>query len=178
MSFIYAQIIFVFIAMAINVFFQLLRFRCLKGCGLLESEYFGFTSGAIAMVLSEIFVFLGGNCKTAELLSFTIVNSAIYLSFAFFYFTFLNLGETGRRIRILRELYEAGGGLSEQEILSRYGAKEIVLKRIARLENHGQIVFKNGRYYIIGRPLMLLFAKIMLLMKIVILGKRSEFEVD
>lgn len=172
---VYLQIAFIFTGMIMNVLIQLGCFRLFPGFGLLKSAYLGFITGIIILILCAGSVFFAGSAKITELLSFFIVNLIIYLSFSFFYFTFLNLGETGRRIRILRDLYDARKGLSEEEILSRYGAKEIIVKRIARLENHGQIVFRNNRYFI-GRPIMLLFARVMVLMKIITLGRKSEFE--
>jgi len=62
-----------------------------------------------------------------------------------------------------------------KEILSRYNAKSVVEMRIRRLINSGQITYNNGRYYI-GSPVLLLMAKIIITMKLIILGKKSEFD--
>ena len=97
------------------------------------------------------------------------------MSLEYCYFNFINLGETARRIRILRELYDSKKGLSMAEILERYNAKNIVEKRLSRLINHGQIIDKNDKYYI-GNPIMLLIARIIVTMKLILLGKKSEFE--
>ncbi|MDD5505564.1 MAG: hypothetical protein PHR73_02265, partial [Candidatus Omnitrophica bacterium] len=93
------------------------------------------------------------------------------------YFNFINLGETGRRIRLLRELYDSGSGLNKEEILSRYNAEEVVVLRMKRLVNNHQIILRAGRYYV-GSPVMLLIAKAIVLMKLVVLGKKSEFDVQ
>lgn len=91
------------------------------------------------------------------------------------YFHFINLGETARRIRILRELYDRKEGLSMEEIFKRYNAKEIFERRIARLINNGQIIYKDGKYYI-GKPIMLLMAKMIVTMKLILLREKSEFD--
>ena len=41
--------------------------------------------------------------------------------------------------------------------------------------NSGQIICKNNRYYV-GKPVILFIAKIIIMMKIIILGKKSEFD--
>ncbi|MEK6683024.1 MAG: hypothetical protein AABY79_13800, partial [Nitrospirota bacterium] len=78
-------------------------------------------------------------------------------------------------IRILRELYDSKEGLSLEEILQRYNAKEIVEKRISRLINNGQVLYKDGRYFI-GSPVMLMISRIIVTMKLLLLGKASEFD--
>ena len=93
------------------------------------------------------------------------------------YFNYINLGETARRIRILREIYDSKEGLSMEEILKRYNAKEIIERRIKRLLKNRQIIYKDGKYYI-GKPIMLVIAKIIVIMKVILLGKKSEFGDD
>ena len=102
-------------------------------------------------------------------------NFIIYASLGYCYFHFINLGETARRIRILREIYDSKDGLTMEEILQKYNSKEIVDKRIGRLINNGQVLYKNGRYYI-GNPTMLIITKIIVAMKLLLLGRRSEFD--
>jgi hypothetical protein len=104
-----------------------------------------------------------------------VTNFLIYAALGYCYFHFINLGETARRIRILRELYEAPDGLPLEGILERYNAKHIVEMRLRRLIHNGQIVERDGRYYI-GSPVMLLIARSITLLKVVILKKKSEFD--
>jgi hypothetical protein len=100
---------------------------------------------------------------------------ASYSALGYCYFHFVNLGETARRIRLLRELSESKNGLSVNEILERYNAKEIIENRLNRLLKSGQVVYKNNRYYI-GKPVMLFMSKMILFAKRFILGKSSEFD--
>jgi len=99
-----------------------------------------------------------------------------YMSLVYWYvFGFFNLGESARRIRLLVELRAAGErGLTRAEILAAYNARMIVDARLGRLLAGGQVVERDGRYFI-GKPLMLCGAKALVLLKLVFLGAPSEF---
>lgn len=89
-------------------------------------------------------------------------------------FGFFNLGESARRIRLLIELHSAGEkGMTFDEILAVYNARMIIDARLGRLLAGGQIIEKDGRYFV-GSPLMLYLAKALVLLKVVLLGARSE----
>ena len=83
------------------------------------------------------------------------------------------MGEGARRIRIMRELYKSETGLTLDELLKIYDGRQMIENRISRLVSGGQIIFKNGRYFI-GKPHMLLISRIILLMKLIILGKEAN----
>jgi hypothetical protein len=159
------------IALIINVFSQIISKRCVKGLSLLKSEFLGCAAGFLGIFGIEFFLFSKGKNPIA----LTIANLIIYLSLEYCYFTFINLGETARRIRILRELYDSKEGLSMEEILAKYNAREIFKKRTERLVNNGQVLFRNGRYTICN-PTMLFIAKAIVILKMAVLGKRSEFD--
>jgi hypothetical protein len=103
------------------------------------------------------------------------LSTLTYIALGYCYFHFINLGETARRIRLLRELWESDGGLSMNEILQRYDASYILKVRLGRMINNKQIIVRDDRYYI-GKPIMLYIAKAIVMMKLVLLGKRGEFE--
>ncbi len=103
------------------------------------------------------------------------INIVSYSALGYCYFHFVNLGETARRIRLLRELSESNAGLSMDEILQRYNAKEIIENRLNRLLKSGQVIHKDNRYYI-GKPVMLFMSKMVVFAKRFILGKSSEFD--
>jgi hypothetical protein len=85
------------------------------------------------------------------------------------------LGETARRVRILRELWESQDGLSVDELLMRYNASEIFGIRLQRMISNEQIQLRNGRYYI-GKPVMLYMAKAIVMMKLILLKRRGELQ--
>jgi hypothetical protein len=144
--------------------------------GLLRSEYLGFVAGlaGIAGMNAAIFFLYPGK-GLRDPFGLVLLTVMSYGALGYCYFHFVNLGETARRIRLLREIYEAGGSLSHQQLVTRYCAREIVEKRIQRLLGTGQIVCRDGRYYI-GSPVMVLIAKTMVGLKILLLGQRSEYD--
>ena len=113
--------------------------------------------------------------RAGEEISIIIANVIMYSALGYCYFNFINLGETARRIRILRELFDSENGLALEEILQRYNAGEMVQRRVDRLINNGQVIEKNGKYYV-GKPILLIIAKFIVVMKLLFIGKESEFK--
>jgi len=158
-----------------NVIVQLTRARYAKGQGLLCSVFEGFLSGYATVIAIEGAHFLSTKPNWMEIAGEITLSTITYLALGYGYFHFVNLGETARRVRIMRELWESENGLSINELLERYSASEILNMRLQRMINNRQIVLRNGRYYI-GRPVMLYMAKTIVMMKLVLLKKRSKFE--
>ena len=158
-------------ALFINVASQIIYYRFTDNKSLLKSVLIGFISGAAALLLMEYRSMVGHYSYP----SYVIVSVSAYAALGYCYFHFINLGETARRIRLLMELYGYGEGLAEDELLRRYNAGNIIEKRIGRLVKSGQIVHKNGRYSI-GNPVMLHISRIITFFKLLIMGKRSEFD--
>jgi len=147
------------IGLAFNVATQIIA--CRSSGRLLSSVYRGFAAGAAACALACGF--------SPDLLA----SLTTYAALGYCYFHFINLGETARRIRIVREMSEAGPeGLSRQEVLARYNAESMLRARFARLLNNSQVVEKEGRYYI-GKPAVLYMAKAISLMKLILFGRTS-----
>ncbi|MBF0274124.1 MAG: hypothetical protein HQK84_02715 [Nitrospinae bacterium] len=141
----------------------------------LKSIFVCFGIGAIAVLLMVFLLSL--SCIGIELLPQLILNEISYGALGYGYFHFVNLGETARRIRIIREIFDSGEkGMSEEEILAIYNAKTIVNVRLNRLLNNGQIILKEGKYFVHGTPLMNIISSIMLFLKVLLLGKKSEFD--
>ncbi|MCZ7644145.1 MAG: hypothetical protein M5U26_02510 [Planctomycetota bacterium] len=160
--------------LGLNVLSQLIWYRLTRGRGLLRSIYVGFLAGALCVGFFEFIWLFKSNWSIAAV-GYFAVNVLLYGALGYGYFHFINLGETGRRVRLMWELYEAPDGLSEVEILGRYGAQEIVDTRLGRLLRNGQVVESNGRYRI-GRQHVLRMARILVALKMVLLSKRSEFD--
>jgi hypothetical protein len=136
---------------------------CRAGGSLLRSIFAGFTAG---------FVLVAYFSGIAPILTGDIL---CYGAFGYCYFHFLNLGETARRIRLIRELNESPDGLTEAEFLAKYNCREILVVRMERLLVNGQIVSRNGRYFT-GKPALLVMARMITLLKLSVLGRKSEFE--
>ncbi len=171
----YLQVINPVFGLAVNILVQLISFRFILKSGLLKTVFLGFFAGFLYLLLIESYIFFVMPVSFMDFLMILLANAITYASLGYCYFHFINLGETARRIRILGEIYDSKDGLSLEEILQRYNAKEIVEKRISRLLNNDQVILKNGRYYI-GNPIILMINRIIVAMKLMLLGKRSEFD--
>ncbi len=146
--------------LAVNCAAQVLA--CRLGCGLLRSIYLGFAAGGAACAL------ISGH--GADLLAALVT----YAALGYCYFHFLNLGETARRVRLVRELAEAGpAGLTRRELLARYNAVMMVRARLDRLIKNSQVSERDGRYYA-GKPGILYAAKALSAMKALLLGRGRE----
>lgn len=146
-----------------NVICQISSARFMRLRSRLHSIYIGFLAG-IAVTIG---VSLGFGAAD---IAFNLI---IYSIAGYVFFHFVNLGETGRRVRLLWEIYEAGS-ISEEELCARYDAAAIVDVRLHRLVNNGQAVFRNGRYYV-DKPSILAMAKVITLLKTLVFGTGSEF---
>lgn len=172
MSFDCLQIGLPLACLLVNVLSQILFFRNFSRAGLLKSEYWGFLGGLVILLTAESFISQASSLNFSDACGIISTNLIIYSALSYCYFHFLALGETARRIRILRELSEADGGMSLEDILKRYNAKEIFDKRMARLLNNGQIELRQGRYHI-ASPSMLLITRTVLFFKQLIFSGKS-----
>lgn len=78
-------------------------------------------------------------------------NLTSYLLLSFIFFNALNANLSSLRVRLVKELARRGAaGMERDELLAKYGAREILTARLARLESGGQIQSVAGRY--VARP--------------------------
>ena len=162
------------IALLLNIVTQLIGFRYIK-LSLLKSLILGFIIGLLFVFGAAFYGYFAAAQPAGEFVGLFIANFLTYSALSYCYAHFINLGEGARRIRIIRELYKSETGLTMHELLKIYDGRQMVENRINRLMRGGQIILRNDRYFI-GKPHMLLISRIILLMKVIVLGKRSEFE--
>lgn len=159
------------VSLAVNVFIQVVCFKYIKAIGLLKSVFAGFIAGFLTVGVPELFLLIKSPALSWDVIGGAIASLLTYFCFGYCYFHFINMGETARRVRILTELNEIRDGLTMDEVLGRYDSSVIIDKRLARLINNGQVLFKNNRYYANSSP-MVFIAKVIDSMKLVIMGKR------
>ena len=165
----YFQVLIPIVGLFTNALSQVMIVRYIRKLGLFKSLVTGFFIGLCATTYLELIIL--DHTTFAVLLT----NYIIYICLGYCYFHFVNLGETGRRIRLLSDLYDSPDGLTEDEMLKRYNAEIIVNARLGRLLNRSQIVLRDERYYM-GNSTILFISKIIVLIKIITLGKKSEFD--
>ena len=165
----YFSLLIPILGLAINVSCQLISLKLLLKGKLLKSVFLGFLAGLLTIIIL---------CSTIkhDFLGILLANLLTYTCLGYCYFHFINLGETARRIRLMRELLDGGNnGLTQDEILKRYNAKIIVEVRLKRLLNNQQINCCENKYFI-GNPAMLFMASVIIFMKRLLLGRESEDE--
>jgi len=163
------------VGLCVSVVVQILSCRYGAKVTLFKSIFIGFGAGMAVVLCMGLYAFFMIPGFEEDFVYVLATDLIAYSAFGYCYFHFINLGETARRIRIMRELYDSDGGLSMEEILEKYNAKEMVRMRINRLVSKKQILDKAGRYYI-GNSTMLLMSKAIVMMKLLVLGKKSEFD--
>jgi len=171
----YQHILAPIIGLLANTVTQIIIFRLWKERYLLKSVFSGFVCGLMAVLVIEIASLILNRPEGMEFLGQLSMVMVTYFALGYCYFHFINLGETARRIRILRELQESKNGLTLEGILKRYNALAIINVRLQRMISNKQIVLQAGRYYI-GSPLMLYMAKTLIFFKWVLLRRRSELQ--
>ena len=82
-----------------------------------------------------------------------------YSCLTFYYFAFVNFGESSLRLRFMREVRDAKGQMPEADILNRYSAQDIGSVRLERLSGSGEIMESRGRYFL-GKARMLWLSRI------------------
>lgn len=168
----FPQFLIPLIGLAISVISQVLALRFLKWLGVLRSFFAGFICGFLSILFMQgYYLFI----KKDASVYLAVSNILIYFALGYCFFHFINLGETARRIRLLRELYDAPQGLTEEQILLRYNSEGIIKARLDRLLNNKQIILRGEKFYVPG-SVMFIISGIIVFMKLMVMGKRSEFE--
>jgi len=146
------------LGLAANVVVQVAACRTTRPFRLLRSVAIGFTASLVSAGALAISLALSLELSTPEIAAQLLLALLTTAMLGYCYFHFLNLGQTARRVRILRELVEAGGGLTRDELLKRYNAQEMIDQRLGRLLRGGQVVLRGGRY-VIGKRAVLRMAQ-------------------
>jgi hypothetical protein len=136
------------VCLVINVLSQLMVFRFFykDKDKIFQSVFLGFFFGSVGFWVIKIFGHAFDIFVCEDLLTYCLLGYG--------YFHFINLTQTARRIRILTEIKESSHGLTYEEVLKRYNAREVLERRIARLKDHGQVVCRQGRYVLADRFLL------------------------
>ncbi len=159
------------------VIIQILLSRYVFRQSLLKTVIASFCIGLSILLAQEYLYFrsLGASTAPMDVLGYVLLHLITYAGLGYCYMHFINLGETARRIRLMRELYDAANGLSREQVLERYNAGVILENRLGRLLNNRQIRLEEGRYYLQGR-FMIFAAQCITALKKFLLGKSSEHE--
>lgn len=140
-----------------DVVAQIAWLRCFPAGGIYRSMVAGFVAGAALLIAGSL-------VWRARPIGAHLADFGMYVCFAYIYFHWNNMGETGRRVRLLIELANAPAGLTRRQLLARYSAKEIVDRRVSRLLESNQVVASGSRLTL-GNPSVLAMTRIIGLVK-------------
>src|SRR5712691_2680408 len=132
--------------------------RAFRDLARIAGVVWSLTAGLCVILIGVLVFTLGAAAPTAagELVATASLWFIAYAALAYAYvFGVFNVTESARRGRLLSDLREAGQrGLSLEEILRVYNARVIVNLRMNRMLLGGQVVERDGRYFV-HRRLML-----------------------
>ena len=150
------------VATFVNVVIQVTLVRYFQ-TGLFRSVCYSFVFGLAACSVACVFLWSSVNWwpDTVEL---SLIAVSTYVAMSYCYFHFVNLGETARRIRLLREISCFSSPPTVSQLIERYGPSEIYARRIQRLLQNQQIKIIDGSY-VLGKPGMSLISRIMLTLR-------------
>lgn len=108
---------------------------------------FGFAPGLIVMAGCSAWTLRNMESGFVDVVGYGVLNGITYTALGWGYFHFVNMGIASLRIRMLRELEDAGGRLNRNHLLMGYNTAAVVELRINRLTGGGHFVIRDGRYF-------------------------------
>ncbi len=163
------------VGLAVNAALQILTCRLAPRWGWLHSFFVGFLGGMAVLFALEGWLAVAGTSSPLQATDRFFAIGITYAALSFFYFNIINGDKSALRVRLLRELSAAPEGLDYENLLRAYSPDEMFATRIERLLGHGQVILRDGRYSI-GKPDVIIIARILGFMKLLVMGKRSEFD--
>ena len=119
----------------------------------------GFFVGLIATLTITAFAVHHQDDKVADSVALLALNSLTYLGLGWCYFNLVNINFASLRIRMLKEIADAGGTMSRTELLAEYNTGQVIARRMQRLLHWENLEEREGRYYIGRKKWFLLVAR-------------------
>jgi len=130
--------------------------------------------GLMALAIVEVVVLASGQTLGEVFLSALLVDFPIFACLAYGYANFVNLGQSSVRVRIYRELLAADDGIAMETLRVQYDERSMLEARLQRLVSAGDLKHEDA-CYTLGKPRLLLIARVVFALKHFVLGRRSEF---
>lgn len=139
---------------------------CRAGCGALRAYA---TSLVVGAAISA------GIASSGDSAWVIVTTLEIYGAWWFVFLNLVQASESSLRMQILREVIAAGGAMPMSELLSRYNDDTLLRLRLRRLVEGKGVALREGRLHV-RSALLRGLARFFLGLKLVTLGKRSEFD--
>lgn len=155
-------------ALAVNVLVHLVAIRLLPRRMPYGAVLIGFFAGAATCIL---FIWRWSPATANEdRWPVLVIVPLTYVALAYGYFAFANLSMASLRIRLLQDIDDAGGSLSEAQLRRSYNEHEIFEVRVQRLVQTRQLVERNGRLFI-GNGVFLWLAYLIDGLRLIVFGR-------
>lgn len=151
---------------------QILLARSMPGRSPYQSLKLGFACGLIVVLSASGWGVGRMPLGWQDRAGYVVLDLLTYLALAFGYFNFVNLTVASLRIRMLEELWQAGGALPAETLEAAYSSSAVAAVRLQRLVQGGDLVEKDGRLHR-GRLRFLTVARIFDALRWVIIGRRT-----
>ena len=141
------------------------------GAGRIQAYGLSLLAGIVVTVLLCVLAASGGVIDAAT----AAIVLLLFCSWWFIFFlNFVQAMESSIRVNLLREMRTSGGSMSRAQLESRYNDARLVKLRLERLIAGGAVVESDGRLKVTS-PASLRLARVFRLLKMMLLGKQSEF---
>lgn len=159
-------------ALALDAAVQVGCCRFLPRVGWLWTVLAGFGAGLAGLVALEALLAPRLGQEPADLWGNLLAVGGTYAAAGFFYFNVINGRKTALRVRLLRELEAAPGGLTAADLLERYPPAAMIETRVERMRGYGQMVERDGRWHATRGPLWMIM-RIMFALQRLVMGRRG-----
>ena len=129
-----------------------------------------FVPGLVVMAAVSAWALAAMQVGIADFVGLATLNALTYGALGFGYFHFVNMGVASLRIRMLRELEDAGGALDRGRLTAGYNSTSVVALRIERLTKGEHFAVVDGLYHIGRRRRFLITARLFDLLRRILFG--------
>ena len=137
-----------FIGLILDIFSHIVLSRINKNGAHVRTQFISIAIGLIGTLSFLIFLLWDAELSLLNKISYGILYCIIYLEFAFILFNIINANVSSLRVRMLKEYSSIGEkGRSDEILLKKYSASEILAARIERLIAGNQIYLNDNRYF-------------------------------
>jgi hypothetical protein len=117
----------------------------------LRLQFMSFGAGLLVTVALLFALLSGSRLTPVDNIGYGLLHVLAYACYGFIFFNMINANISSLRVRMLKEyLARSPVPLSDAELHAKYPAADMVSARLARLEAGGQILLRDGRYYMNG----------------------------
>lgn len=141
-----------------------------KQVGSVRAIIVGVLAGLVATLLASGIALSSLKMPSADSTALALLNVGTYFGLAYGYIGYVGLNLTSLRIHVLKLLWEQGGSLSRQDLLSRYNNTGVAAERIDALIRGGYLTQRDGRLFT-GKRTVVMIAALWEVMRRMVLGR-------